>query len=130
MKYLNTKYSLFLENIEEVETETEKNPIRKYEIVQFTEEFTIENVFGGDQNIDIKISMGDKVKLYFDIKETNDSQYVITAIRPIETGISEKEDIKEKSVLDLRDLWEGNFMLETPITINKSKTPFKIENYI
>jgi hypothetical protein len=120
MKYLNTNYKLFLENNKEV---------NKYEIVEFTKEFVIENVFGGDSNIDINIKKGEKVKLFFDINESDETKYVITGIRPVEAAENEN-NIEGKESLELSELWEANFILDVPMIINKQEVPFKIENYI
>lgn len=126
MKYLNTKFKLFIENKKE-------DGINKYEIVQFKENYTIENVYGIDKNISINVNKGERVKLYFDISESTDENYNIIGIRPIETFQTEKktkEEAKEKTVFRLSELWEANFILDTPMIINKNKSPFEIEKYI
>jgi hypothetical protein len=120
MKYLNTKFKLFLENNQEHN--------RKYEIVSFTKEYIIENVYGGSNNINVKVKPGEKVKLYFDINNSDDTKYVITGMRPIMA--SENENNIEKTDLELNELWEGNFILDKPLILNKSDLPFKIEDYI
>lgn len=126
MKYLNTKYKLFLES--------SNAEVNKYEIVQFKEKFTIDNVYGIDREISININKGDKLKLYFDVSESQQDSYCITAIRPIEIlhNESNKNKVKEstKTNFNLSELWEGNFVLNTPTIINKDNLPFTIEKYL
>lgn len=126
MKYLNTKYKLFLES--------SNTGVNKYEIVQFKEKFTIDNVYGIDREISININKGDKLKLYFDVSESQQDSYCITAIRPIEIlhNESNKNKVKEstKTNFNLSELWEGNFVLNSPTIINKDNLPFTIEEYL
>lgn len=126
MKYLNTKYKLFLES--------SNAEVNKYEIVQFKEKFTIDNVYGIDREISININKGDKLKLYFDVSESQQDSYCITAIRPIEIlhNESNKNKVKEstKTNFNLSELWEGNFVLNSPTIINKDNLPFTIEEYL
>ena len=126
MKYLNTKYKLFLES--------SNAEVNKYEIVQFKEKFTIDNVYGIDREISVNINKGDKLKLYFDVSESQQDSYCITAIRPIEIlhNESNKNKVKEstKTNFNLSELWEGNFVLNTPTIINKDNLPFTIEEYL
>lgn len=128
MKYLSTKYRLFLES------HKEDGGINKYEIVQFTENYTIKNVFGIDRDISINIRKDEKIKLYFNLSESQDDNYSITGVRPIQTLHNEarKSKAKEtkKTSFNLSELWEGNFVLNTPMVINKNKAPFTIEKYI
>lgn len=126
MKYLNTKYKLFLES--------SNAEVNKYEIVQFKEKFIIDNVYGIDREISININKGDKLKLYFDVSESQQDSYCITAIRPIEIlhNESNKNKVKEstKTNFNLSELWEGNFVLNSPTIINKDNLPFTIEEYL
>lgn len=126
MKYLNTKYKLFLES--------SNAEVNKYEIVQFKEKFTIDNVYGIDREISININKGDKLKLYFDVSESQQDSYCITAIRPIEIlhNESNKNKVKEstKTNFNLSELWEGNFVLNSPTIINKDNLPFTIQEYL
>ena len=122
MKYLNTKYKLFLENHQK------EGSVNKYEIVEFTENFMIENVYGIDKNISVKVNKGEKLKVYFNVSESEGDQYCITGIRPLVT--LQKEDRSEKTEFTLGELWEANFVLDEPIRVGKDNPPFKIKKYL
>ena len=126
MRYLNTNYSLFLESHKE-----DDDNINKYEIVKFTENFTIDEVHGGEagNNISVNVTKGEKLKLYFDVNKSNESQYYIIGIRPLEALETENKS-EEKSSFSLSELWEGNFILDTPLTVEASSLPFTIEKYL
>lgn len=124
MRYLNTNYKLFLENNKGEESKT----INKYEIVQFTEDFIIENVYGIDKNISVKINRGEKLKVYFNVSESNGEDYCITGIRPLVA--LQQEDKSEKRDFSLSELWEANFVLDQPLRVNKNNPPFKFEKYL
>jgi signal transduction histidine kinase len=128
MRYLNTNYELF------VESHQEEDGINKYEIVEFIENYTIKDIYGVDRSISINIRKGDKVKLYFNLSESQEDNYCITAIRPIEVLHNEAKKSKakknKKTDFNLSELWEGNFVLNAPMVINKTKAPFTIEKYI
>ena len=126
MKYLNTKFKLFTESV------SNEDGVGKYEIVQFTEEYTIENIFGVDRNISVNVNKGDKLKLYFNIKESTNDKYSIIGIRPIEVLHNESKKAKKskKTSFNLSELWEGNFILNVPMVINKKDSPFTIEKYL
>ena len=126
MRYLNTHYKLFLENHLEG-----SEGVNKYEIVRFTENFTINEIYGGEagHNISVNVTKGEKLKLYFDIHKSNENQLFIIGIRPLE--VLEKESKKsEKTSFNLSELWEGNFLLDTPITVESNSLPFTIEKYL
>tara|TARA_R110000772_G_scaffold20466_5_gene56924 strand:- start:85491 stop:85880 length:390 start_codon:yes stop_codon:yes gene_type:complete len=129
MRYLDTNYELFLENHQD------KDGVNKYEIVQFTEKYTIDDVFGVDRSLSITINKGEKVKLYFNLSESQEDNYCITGVRPIEvlhneSNKSKAKEEKKKTNFNLSELWEGNFVLNTPIVINKNESPFTIEKYL
>tara|TARA_R110000772_G_scaffold55_12_gene371 strand:- start:54 stop:440 length:387 start_codon:yes stop_codon:yes gene_type:complete len=128
MKYLNTDYKLFLENYQG------EDGINKYEIVQFTENYTIKNVFGVDRDISINVIKGEKLKLYFNLSESQEENYCITGVRPVETLHNEARKSKakkeKKTNFNLSELWEANFVLNSPIVINKDESPFTIEKYL
>lgn len=130
MKYINTRYKLFLESVQKDDSDN----VNKYEIVQFNENYIIENVYGIDREISINVTKGDKMKLYFDQEKSNSDTYHITAVRPIDTLHNEaKKNVAKKSTktnFNLSELWEANFVLNNPIVINKSSSPFTIEKYI
>jgi hypothetical protein len=119
MKYLH-KYELFLESYGN----------KKYEIVVFNQDYVVDNIYGGeDKIVSINIKKGEKVKLFFENNEDNEEQYVIKAIRPLEVSQNESKEIKKNSV-SLSELWEANFMLTTPIIIDKDNSPFDVEDYL
>lgn len=126
MKYINTKYKLFLES--------RNDSISKYEVVQFNENYTIENVYGIDRTISINVRKGDKLKLYFDQTKSSSDSYYITAVRPMDMLHNEAKKIKAKKSIKtnfiLSELWEGNFVLNSPIVLDKSNLPFTIQKYI
>ena len=119
MKYLH-KFELFLENLS----------TRKYEVVIFNKDYIVENIYGGENNlVSINIKKGEKVKLFFENNKKDSNEYIIKAIRPIE--VLQKENKKlEKKTFNLDELWEANFMLTTPIIIDKNNSPFDIETYL
>lgn len=103
---------------------------RKYEIVTFNQNFTIENIYGGEDTlVNINIKKGERVKLFFDNKNSSDDKYTINAIRPVEASQNESKKLKKETV-ELNELWEANFILSPPIIINKTNSPFDIESYL
>jgi hypothetical protein len=112
MKYLNTNFELFLEN---------KNSVHKYEIVEFLEDYTFNLYAGEDTDIELTVKKGDKAKVYFDKSKSSDTQYNIIGIRPLNLN---------ESKVELKDLWEANFLFEEPIIMDKNNVPFKIESYL
>lgn len=128
MRYLKTNFKLFLESHQK------EGDINKYEIAQFTEDFTISDVYGIDRNIKVNVSKGEKVKLYFDLPKSQEDKYVITGIRPVEVSHNEakksKAKEKKKTSFKLHELWEANFILNSPMVIDKNTAPFEIEKYI
>lgn len=126
MRYLNTHYKLFLENHLE-----ESEGVNKYEIVKFTENFTIGEIYGGEagNNISVNVVKGEKLKLYFDINKSNENQLYIIGIRPLE-ALEKESKSEEKTSFSLSELWEGNFLLDTPIKVESSSLPFTIEKYL
>lgn len=97
----------------------------KYEVVVFNQTTVFPNVLTGEGNTNsLTVKKGESCKLFF-----NDNNEV-TAIRPYKGGTHTPIDIKENNNIILNNLWEANFMLDTPFKINTSNPPFVLQNYI
>ena len=97
----------------------------KYEVVVFNQTTTFPNILTGENNTNsLTIKKGETCKLFF-----NDNSE-ITAIRPAKGKEHIPINIKENNKIGLSNLWEANFMLDTPFKINTSNPPFVLQNYI
>ena len=115
---------MFLENKKE-------NQINKYEIVEFTKDFLIENIMGDQEtSINIKVGKGDSLKLYFDTNKSNEEKLSIIGIRPVNVSVDENIKIQTGDTVDVSELWEADFVLDHPMIINQKELPFKIKDYL
>lgn len=118
-----------MKHLQNYELFKESTGYRKYEIAVFNQDYVVENIFGGeDKLVNVTIKKGEKVKLFFEDSD-NDDNYIIKAIRPVMTSQNESKTIETESV-NLSELWEANFMLTTPMVIDKNNSPFDVEDYL
>ena len=124
MKHIEN-YKLFLES------KKEELNIHKYDIVKFNENIIIRGVVGPENLIvNLKVKKGEYLKLYFDKARTNENVIFIKGFRPIKANESMVgKKVKAGGVLEIKDLWSANFVLNSPISFNMKKLPFEIKDY-
>lgn len=104
-------------------TESSKFAIKKYYDVEFLKDYIISNIYVGENqnNIDVSISKGDKVRLYLDKNKVSETKFYIKAIRPLLD-----KSTNENASIQIGALWNGSFLLDKEFFFESKNLPFKI----
>lgn len=98
-------------------------PIRKYYDVVFKENTTFNDVYNGsDESINVSVNKGDKVRIFINKEKTNDNNMVVNGFRPLL-----KSKSNESISVELKNLWNGSFILNSDKTFDKNNLPFEIK---
>lgn len=96
---------------------------KKYYDVVFNNDTIFTDVYNGDgsDKLDVSVKKGDKVRLYVNMRESNEDKLVVKGFRPLLDNKS-----NENVSVSMSNLWNGGFILDKEIEFDIKNASFNL----